>query len=230
MRVISEIKGWVVPSGRHPRTIKAGALKGLKMSLDLKCQTQLFAGLYEREIHRWLNRLSAGVRSAVDVGAAEGAYTLYFLFKTEARRVISIEPDPSMVEILRQNLNLNSVNGDPRLEVRSQFVGPQGKVDMCTLDAVCRSLPIPCVIKMDIEGHEGVALESAPELLDRPQVRWIVETHASDLEKECVRRFHSAGYETRILSKAWWRWLVPELRPIPHNRWLVAARKSDLSL
>jgi hypothetical protein len=50
MRVLSTIKSRVVSPGAIPRTIKSGAMKGLKMQLDLTYETQLMLGLQEREI------------------------------------------------------------------------------------------------------------------------------------------------------------------------------------
>ena len=35
-------------------------------------------------------------------------------------------------------------------------------------------------------------------------------------------RLESAGYAVTVIKNAWWRVFVPEQRPIPHNRWLVA--------
>ena len=41
---------------------------------------------------------------------------------------------------------------------------------------------------------------------------------------DVVGIFENHGYHVRILTQAWWRILIPEHRPGPQNRWLVATR------
>jgi hypothetical protein len=84
--------------------IRGGAFKGLRMSLDLAHQTQLYVGTFERETARWLQRLASGIQTAVDVGAAEGEYTLYFLLRTSATSVLAFEPSDAMRRQLTQNV------------------------------------------------------------------------------------------------------------------------------
>ena len=47
LRLLSRIKNLIVPPGSKPRTIRAGAMAGLRMHLDLSCRTQWYLGLFE---------------------------------------------------------------------------------------------------------------------------------------------------------------------------------------
>jgi hypothetical protein len=75
---------------------------------------------------------------------------------------------------------------------------------------------------MDVDGAEAEILKGASLLNGLGGVRWLIETHSRDLERECVEQLKAAGFETRIIRNAWWRVLIPELRPVEQNRWLAA--------
>lgn len=227
-RVISGIKQLIVRPGRRPREIKGGLIRGLNMHLDLASQTQRWLGLDERELYRWFKRVPEGIRTACDIGASEGMYTLYFLARTPAERVFAFEPSVEAREILESNLEINRLAGDPRLVLSAKFVGGRkGDPNWISLDQALSSARSPCLIKMDIDGGEVDVLQSAPEILLHLRPFWIIETHSVELEQDCCRILRGAGYNTTIIPNAWWRCFVPELRPIPHNRWLVAVPGND---
>lgn len=227
-RFVSRVKRLLVPSGKTPRTILGGPFQGLRMSLDLTCQSQLYLGLFERELYKWLKRLSRGINTAVDIGAGEGEYTLYFLFKSSAKKVFAFEPDADNRARLMSNLELNELADSSRLVLSSKFVGAFDKEDTCTLDALLPSILPPCLIKMDVDGGEVRILQGASRLLNVPQVSWIIETHSQQLEEDCIRILRQAGFRTTIVRNAWWRIFIPELRPSLHNRWLIAVKGRDM--
>ncbi len=198
-----------------------GAFRGLKMELDLRDQTQLFLGLHERELYQALWRIAPLVRSAIDVGAAEGEYTLFFLCRTRAERVIAVEPSLPLSSILWHNVSANGISAG-RLEVSPYFLGERDEGPERRLDSVAGPLSYPAVIKIDVDGAEAAVLRGAPRLLSRQDVTWLVETHTKMLEDECLGIFQAAGLRSRIVRNAWWRVIVPENRPVPHNRWLIA--------
>ncbi|HVA49257.1 MAG TPA: FkbM family methyltransferase [Pirellulales bacterium] len=218
------MKNLVVPRGRAPRRIKAGLLKNLVMNLDLTCDTQLYLGLSERELVKWFEKFTSDAVTAIDIGSNVGAYTVWFLARTKASRILSVEPSPEAREGLTTNLKLNDLHDDPRLTIIDKFVGKQDSLDTCSLDSLSAVISTPCVIKIDVDGPEATILEGARRVLDRAHVRWIVETHSQDLEEACSQLLTETGYKVEIVQNAWWRTIVPEQRPIPHNRWLVAAR------
>lgn len=192
------------------------------MELDLMCQTQLYLGFFERELYKWVTKLSTDINTAIDIGAGEGEYTLQFLAKTSAKKVFAFEPSPSNRAQLITNLELNGFAHDARLELSSQFVGSSDDASECALDSLLPLISPPCLIKMDVDGTEVNILHGATRLLDLPQFYWIIETHSQQLEEQCIGILHRAGFVTTIIPHAWWRRFIPELRPSPHNRWLIA--------
>jgi hypothetical protein len=230
MRVLSAIKKILVPTGKAPRTIQGGAFKGLRMDLDFAYQFQLYIGTWERETLPWLKYLSEGIRTAVDIGADQGEHTLFFLVKTNADKVLSFEPGESSRRQLLSNLKLNGQENTSRLELSPLFVGSQFTGAFTSLDAHFAQIARPCLIKMDVDGGEAAILKGASNLLHARSVRWLIETHSVSLENECIEVLEREGFKTKIIRNAWWRIILPELRPIELNRWLVAAKPEDLTI
>jgi len=192
------------------------------MELDLTSQTQLYLGLYERETGRSLKELSRGIQTGIDIGSAEGEYALYFLSKPWCKKVFAFDPCTTAYEQFRLNLKLNRFEHALRLQAFNKFVGHSNDEQTCTMDSLFDSIVLPCLVKIDVEGGEVAILRGAQKLLASLQVRWLIETHSAQLERQCLDILREAGYWTRIIPNAWWRLFLPELRPIPHNRWLVA--------
>lgn len=225
--LLSRLKNSIVTPGAAPRRIQTGAFKGLSMALDLRTGAQVYLGLYERELHRWVRSLGRHAVTAIDVGAADGAYSMYFLKRTGVRTVYAFESDAAALEHLRANLQLNDLAGDARLHVFPSAAGTGGDGTVA-LDSLADRIVTPCVIKLDVEGSEMDVLSGASALLRRGGTSWIIETHSAALEEDCARLLRDHGLSVRIVSPAWWRAAVPEHRPMTHNRWLVAAdRTSD---
>jgi hypothetical protein len=226
MRLLSTLKNLVILPGPKPRTILAGPLKGITMNLSLRHQAQIYLGLFEKEIHPWLKRLSEGLGTAVDIGAAHGEYTLFFLMKTRAATVYAFEPDASCLPLLDENLRLNGMAESQRLNISTKLVGDSEQQECMRLDSLASSVAIPCLIKMDVDGAEENILRGATALNSLPGIRWLIETHSKELEAACVKILSEAGFQTEIIRNASWRAIVPELRPIAHNRWLAAWKSS----
>jgi hypothetical protein len=228
MRLVSDLKNFIVSPVRKPRTILTGPFRGIVMGLSLRTQMQVYVGLFEKETHPWINRLSKGIATAVDIGMAEGEYTIYFLTKTKATKVFGFEPDVSCMPFLRENCELNGVGQSDRLEISTRFVGVSDSEQAIRLDSLAESVEAPCFVKMDVDGAEEQILEGAKTFNSLPGVRWLIETHSKELEDACEKILKGAGYQTRIIPNAWWRVFVPELRP-GHNRWLAAWRCEESS-
>jgi hypothetical protein len=221
MRPLSWVKNLMVPAGRKPRRIVFGPFQGITMALSLRHQTQIYLGLFEREVHPWLVRLSRAIHTAIDIGADNGEYTLFFLKRTDAR-VLAFEPNPESLPGLQENLKLNSLAESNRLELSPAMVGDSDGAGKVRLDSLAGSMRLPCFIKIDVDGGEVEILKGAARLNALGGVRWLIETHSKSLECQCIEQLKAAGFETRIIRNAWWRVLIPELRPIEHNRWLAA--------
>jgi hypothetical protein len=119
---------------------------------------------------------------------------------------------------------LNNCGNDQRLIVVEKFAGPVTTADAVAID----DLPVDPLkhgfLKIDVDGAEMAVLEGARTILDRGIVDVLVETHAAALERECVSFLTARGYACTIIPNAWWRAIVPEQRPIDHNRWLWATK------
>lgn len=216
----------LLPQGRSPRRIVSGPLAGIRLHLDLRSELMIFLGLYERETYADLRRLLRGCRGAVDLGAAKGDLTVHFLRQPGMERVVAVEPlDRERVDFTA-NLALNGFAGDPRLLLHPGFAGRGEPPLWRTLADLTRDLPGPVFLKIDIDGPEAEVLAEARGLLQTQDCRLLIETHSPEAETGCADLLRGLGYTIKIISPAWWRLFLPELRPIPHNRWLAAWRGS----
>jgi len=222
------VKGRFVSKERRPRRVVSGPYKGLVMQLGFAKELQMYLGLYERETHGWIKRLSRGIATGIDLGAAFGEFTVYFLKKTPAAKVYAFEPNLKVIPRLDENLALNGLAGTERMELVTRFAGTEETETEMRLDSLSESLQMPCFIKMDIDGGEVAVLKAATAINQLPAVRWLIETHSQELETECIEILRAAGFETRIVKNAWWRVILPEERPGGFNRWLVAWKAGDL--
>lgn len=222
MRLLRRIKDSLTPKGTRVRTIPLGLYQGIKMEISLKYSTQLYLGLFEAETHCWIRRLCKGINTAIDVGASVGEQTLYLLLKTNAKKVYAIEPVLEMCGTIRRNARFNGIAEDARFEIINKYAGEKNEKNTCSLDHLCAQIQQPCFIKIDVEYYEADVLRGSEQLLKRPGVRWLVETHSHDLEEKCKQIFLSHGYTVIIIFNAWWRVFIPEVRPAEQNRWMVA--------
>src|ERR671932_1491332 len=133
-RIASNLKQLIVPKGKAPRKIKTGIFSNLILEMDLTDRTQLYFGLYERETYSWFKKLSSEINTAIDIGADEAEYTLYFLAKTSAKQILAFEPSRKGQTQLATNLALHNLEGDSRLKLSSKFVSSSDSEHECTLD------------------------------------------------------------------------------------------------
>lgn len=193
------------------------------MNLSLRSQMQIYCGLFERELHPSIRRLSRGIATAIDIGAAYGEYTIFFLTKTPARKILAFEPGSQYLSILKNHLQINRVDLS-KVALSPKFVGASDGEQEISLDSLAPVVQTPCLVKMDVDGAEERILQGAALFNLRPDIRWIIETHSKELEVHCVEMLKAAHFETKIIRNAWWRAFIPEMRPGDHNRWLVAWR------
>ena len=219
-RVLRALKRMLLASNVRPRTVLSGAFRGIRLLIDTSRQTQLWLGLHEKEVQPALARLTRGIASAVDIGAAEGEYTMYLLLRTRAQ-VVAVEPIAELRALIDENLALNGLAESPRLHIVGDYLGTASWARPHTLDSIVSALPRPVFIKLDVDGSELDILESGKEIVADAQVRWLIETHSAELEAQCIEIFRGANRRARIVRNARWRALLPEQRPIEHNRWLL---------
>jgi len=221
-RAVSKFKGMFVSDAVVPRKVLFGPLQGLTFRTDLRVQTQFVLGLYEKEIYSWLDKLTSRIETFVDVGAANGVYTLYGLTCTTASTIITFEPDDASRSKLIDNLHLNGLTADD-LILCDKYVGREADTDTCKLNDFEDHIHSPCCMKVDIDGGEVNLLQGATRILEMSDIRWLVETHSQELEAKCLKILQEYGYRTHIVDNGWWRMIFSESRP-PHNRWIVGYR------
>ncbi|MSO54322.1 MAG: FkbM family methyltransferase [Rhodospirillales bacterium] len=169
----------------------------------------LSAKIHHRALYNWLKGepelraikyLCDPTRSALDVGANVGIYT-YFL-RRHARRCYAIEPNPMLIDILRQSfgdsveilpLALSDKIGPTRLRLPTiDGISDHGRAtiedanrfdgyDPTVIDtsaARLDDLDIDSVgfIKIDVEGHEMAVLNGGRTLLERDRPVLLIES------------------------------------------------------
>ena len=78
MRLLSYLKTKIVPSGIRPLTILYGPFRQITLELSLQTEMQMYLGLFEKEIHPWIEALTCNIATAIDAGAAYGKYPRSF--------------------------------------------------------------------------------------------------------------------------------------------------------
>ena len=221
MRPLSFIKNSLVPEGRTPRRVRFGLYHDIILELDLRSQTQMLLGLWERETYRFIKDSSAKVRWFVDVGAGSGELSIYFLRCPERIKVIAAEPDPNEVECFRRQLRLNGFSEESCEILNEKISNRSGDLKLAD---IVGPLQGPGFIKIDVDGAEVDVLESAADQLEKADVAILIETHSAQLEIDCHEWLAKRGYETSIIQNSWWRRFLSDGRVIDHNRWLAARR------
>jgi len=124
------------PPGLAEATVAAGALAGIRLSLDLHAEKDYWLGTYEPELQDAIVQLVQPGSVAYDLGANIGYISLLLARRVgEAGRVYAFEALPSNLERLQVNLALNELGqrvvlvpgavGDSSQPVRF-LVGPSG--------------------------------------------------------------------------------------------------------
>jgi hypothetical protein len=195
--------------------------------MDLRNQTQLYLGLWERETYFCLREALAGCSWCIDIGAGAGELSILFR-KSGCPTVIAVDPQEAELDLLRANLGLNSLRISD-VQVVHGFVGTADKAGYSRLDRLGVDPAQPGFIKIDVDGAELDVLASGTDLLNSAtKLDLLLETHSKELETRCILFLAQAGFETMVIKNAWWRLFVPEARPLDHNRWLRATKSKLL--
>lgn len=210
--------------GTRPRDIGSGLLRGLRFNVDTASKSMRLLGLDEREIAPAVEDAAASSSAALDVGANDGWYSLYFASRPNIERVWSFEPDANLVPAFEANFALNPPAFKDKVRLVNKFVGDRDDDQFVRIDTLLNDYDKPVVLKIDVDGGELDVLKGARHSLEHKTCRLIVETHAPELERDCIAYLESLNYRTTIVPNGWYRAIVPEHRPTSHNRWFVASR------
>jgi FkbM family methyltransferase len=166
----------------------------------------------------------------VDVGSNIGFVSLVARRQVgESGSIFCIEPNPRLVERLRQCLDSNGIQnatvlnvalGDQAGEARLALPSHHGSaslrggestgeiVRVVTGDDALQNLQPNgnCLVKIDVEGYELLVLRGMAELMRRPRTAFLVEITAAWLEQlngsaaELFALMHQAGFQSFIPS------------------------------
>jgi hypothetical protein len=215
----------VGPPGERPRDISRGLLRGLRFNVDPANKSMRLLGLDEREIAGAVEEASASpVAAAMDIGANDGWYSLYFASRPNIEKVWAFEPEQWIIDRLHANFALNAPAFAEKLNVTRKLVGDRDDDRFCSVDVILGDYAKPLVLKIDVDGGEMEVLNGARRTLENKQCTLVVETHSEQLERDCIAFLERMGYRTRIIKTGWYRAFVPEGRGIAFNRWFVARR------
>ena len=160
-----------------------------------------------------------------DVGAHHGLHTI--CMARHAARVVSIEPNPHNVAVLKQNIRLNlldnvairqvAVGASPckikllqdsdqgGVVLREAGISPTVDVELLTLDQLAHDHGFPQLLKIDVEGFEAAVLRGAAQVLQtRPKI-------AIEIHVDWVSRYGSSVPEVvNLLNlKSYRAWVLP---------------------
>ena len=201
---------------RRPRRILTGPLSGawwVPVSATHGC----WIGTYEREVQRlFLSSIGPG-DTVLDIGANVGFFSLLASrLVGPTGRVIAFEPSPRNLEFLRRHLTMNSVQNvevhplavadkpmRSRLEVDARHpsiakLGAHGvPIEVVSLDHLLERecLPLPSLVKIDVEGAESKVLEGASTVLAKARPLVLLEAHGWRQADGCKALLLALGYE-----------------------------------
>lgn len=205
----------LVPDGM-PMPILQGPMRGrrwLAGALNHGC----WLGSYETDTQERIGALIGAGDVVYDVGANAGFYTLLAATLVGARgRVVSFEPVPSNLEVLRRHIALNDLVNVEVIEAAvadrdgiAAFSAEGGhgatarlsesgnlRVRVTTLDTLRSEgrIPAPTLIKIDVEGAEYAVLRGAERLLRDTLPYLIVELHTPEMDRLCPAFLRNLGY------------------------------------
>lgn len=203
----------------NKQKILSGPAKGMFVKYDTNHRSQHLFGLYEREIYPYLKKGIQKSDVLIDIGANDGYYVLAFL--KSGKQVIACEPSTISVE-LNFNANLNGFYESKDFIVEKRMIGSAISKEYLTVESLVNNVKGHVFFLVDIDGGENDLLDSCGKDFDHSAATWLIETHSKELEDRCCDYLRKRNYRVTIIKNAWWRTIIPEQRPLAHNRWLYA--------
>ena len=219
------------PKGLTEVEVAGGLLAGTHLILNLQSEKDYWLGTYEIDLQEAIRDLVKPGMVAYDLGSNIGYISLMTAKKVGPQgKIFAFEPLPENQERLRKNLALNPDLNIELIPMavgessgKKQFLthssGGMGKLSGAdgrdvqyqkSIEVECTSLdefvfkqgnPKPELIKMDIEGGEGLALRGMSKLIPEVKPLFIIELHGKEAAELCWQILTKAGYTISKLSK-----------------------------
>ncbi len=211
---------WIL--GRRPKVhrIPFGPLKGRRIFISFELGPRMYLGIDEPFLARWIEQFTRPGDVVYDIGAHVGYTCLLFAQRLGGSGVVhAFEIVPSIAGCLEKTVEANEFRNivvhpvglsDSARELELP-VAPTGmaslyltgacskRVELCRtvpLDhyVVQQALPLPTVLKIDIEGAEMDCLVGAKETITKCLPRMFIEFHRLDLLKQGFSFLQPLGY------------------------------------
>ena len=211
---------------RGVEEVQSGPAAGVR--LDGRAPNAMVHGNYEMTVQLCLQETLSPGDVVFDVGANEGFFTLLAGRLVEPGGfVVAFEPSPRNLRRLRSNLRLNSLDcvqvlpvaasdrtgrdtllitrygGGPTLmsagEVPPDFIRRKRVGTVRIDDLVGKTLPLPDVVKIDVEGAEGLVLDGMNRTLSRRETTVLVEVDGPN-DGSHRRKWESVDTQLRAIG------------------------------
>jgi Methyltransferase FkbM domain len=224
-RVWGGMKRMLLSDTTKLHSILRGPGRGIRMYLNpALAGVRVIVGRYEPPLMRWMKRTIRPGNVVFDIGSNDGHEALIAAkLVGPTGRVFAFEPLDEVRALLHRNVDANPELA-PRITILPFMVGkthdPANGI-VC-LDALLRegTVPMPDVIKMDVEGAECDVLEGMKEIAARRCPQSFVECHVGKHIEEAVRayflrygmnmaRSETSFFETSRYGFNSWTWTLP---------------------
>ena len=206
--------------------IRLGIGRGLLMYADPYETSQRILGFYEKEIAPYFIEFARKCDYFFDIGAADGYYSLIYRKYNKQGKVFVCEGNPEYSKLQKVNFALNNIELDNSLFLTHKFIRDKIGNNNIKIDDLIIGENKNYFFKIDVDGEELSVLKSAINQIKNNQCYFIIETHSLTLERDCINFLKNLHYESKIVKNAFYRIVLPELRPTEHNRWFIARREA----
>jgi len=201
MQLKTRIRNLLLPKGRRPWTVRGGRLKGMRLMLDLHLGTQPWRGVYETRLQEWLVEYARPGDCCLDIGAAEGHFTLLMGKLVGPTGVVfAFEPTPA-VRSIQENFDLNPAVSLAKLHVLHAFVTANAGAEksVCIDQMIAqRKISRVDVVKIDVDGAEVDVLESMKRALAEFHPHLFIEVHSKELLAQVESITQKLGYSMTL--------------------------------
>lgn len=221
------------PAGLTEVEVAGGLLAGSKMLLDLQTEKDYWLGNYEFELQEAIREFAKPGMVAYDIGANIGYTSLLLAKHVGTNgKVFAFEPLTSNQERLQKNLDINAssnvkvilkavadVSGKRQFVVHSsgamgKLRGSNGRETQYQNSIEIESVALdefvfkqrnskPDLIKIDIEGAEGLALQGMMRVIQEAKPLLMIELHGEEAARACWQILTNTGYSIHKLTRGY---------------------------